>query len=107
MGMMARPLPRPKIKIVYILAEVREPVSRDLICDFSDEDALTVQEVLDEWDQFLHEQQVGSQTRYSVYHASFRDFLHRKDIVQAAGVTIREINALIADDLWESLFGDE
>lgn len=107
MGMMTKPLPKTKIKIVYILAEVREPVSRNLICDFSDEDALTVQEVLDEWDQFLHEQQIDSQTRYSVYHASFRDFLHRKDIVQAAGVTIKEINALIADDLWEDLFGDE
>lgn len=107
MGMIAKPLPRTKIKIVYILAEVREPVSRDLICDFSDEDALIVQEVLDEWDQFLHEQQIDSQTRYSVYHTSFRDFLHRKDIVQAAGVTIKDINALIADDLWENLFGKE
>lgn len=107
MGMIAKPLPRTKIKIVYILAEVRESVSRDLICDFSDEDALTVQEVLDEWDQFLHEQQIDSQTRYSVYHASFRDFLHRKDIVQAAGITVKEINALIANDLWEELFGDE
>ncbi|MBE7557268.1 MAG: ATP-binding protein [Anaerolineales bacterium] len=107
MDMMTKPLPRTKIKIVYILAEVREPVSRKLICDFSDEDALTVQEVLDEWDQFLHEQQIDSQTRYSVYHTSFRDFLHRKDIVQAAGVTIPGINAMIADDLWEELFGNE
>ncbi|MGA9381347.1 MAG: Swt1 family HEPN domain-containing protein [Phormidium sp.] len=46
MGMIAKPLPRHKIKIVYVLAEARKPVSRQLICDFTGEDALTVQDVL-------------------------------------------------------------
>src|SRR5215510_3889815 len=85
MGMTARPLPRAKIKIVYVLAEVRQPVALRQIASFADEDALTVQEVLDAWDQFLHEQPIDGATHYSVYHTSFRDFLHRKDIVQAAG----------------------
>jgi hypothetical protein len=78
-----------------------------LIAEFAGEEELTVQEVLDDWDQFLHEQRAEGQTRYSVYHASFRDFLYRKDIVQAAGVTLKEINALIADSLWDELFGDK
>jgi hypothetical protein len=112
MGMTARPLPRVRIRIVYILSEVQQPVSRKLITQFADSqelriDELTVQEVLDEWDEFLHEQPHPGGTRYSVYHASFRDFLHRKDIVQAAGVTIQGIHGLIADNLWEDLFGDE
>jgi hypothetical protein len=42
---------------------------------------------------------------YSVYHASFQEFLHRRDIVQAAGLTLKNISALIADRLWEDLFG--
>jgi hypothetical protein len=110
MGMTAKPLPRVKIRIVYILSEVRQPVSRQLISEFATDqtmqvDQLAVQEVLDEWTQFLHEQPSSEGMRYSVYHASFRDFLHRKDIVQAASVTIKEINALIADNLWQSLFG--
>jgi hypothetical protein len=107
MGMTAKPLPRTKIRIVYILAEVRQPVSQSLITEFADEDALTVQEVLDEWAPFLRKHFTEGQTRYSVYHTSFRDFLHRKDIVQAAGVTVKDINALIADNLWAELFGNE
>lgn len=104
MGMMDKPLPRTKIKIVYVLSEARRPVSLELIADFTSEDALTVQEVLDEWDQYLHKDQTDGETRYSVYHTSFRDFLHRKDIVKAAGVTIAGINKLIADNLWGDLF---
>ncbi len=103
MGMTAKPLPRTKIKIVYVLAEARKPVSRQLISEFSGEDALTVQEVLDEWQQFLREHRIDGQTGYSIYHASFQEFLHCQYIVQAAGVTIQGINALIADNLSEEL----
>lgn len=99
MGMRANPLPKVKIKIVYILAEIRHPVSRPLIAEFAKEDELTVQEVLDEWGQFLHQHRLNGSTRYSVYHSSFREFLHRKDIVKAAGVTIKGINGLIDDSL--------
>ena len=99
MGMTAKPLPRIKIKIVYVLAEALKPVSCEMISQFADEDELTVQEVLDEWEQFLREQKIDGQTRYSIYHASFQDFLHRKEIVQKAGVTIQGINAQIAGDL--------
>lgn len=110
MGMASAPLPRVKIRIVYILSEVRQPVSRRLISEFATDpltqvDEFSVQEVLDAWKQFLHEQPDPEGIRYSVYHASFRDFLNRKDIVQAAGVTIKDINALIADTLWNDLFG--
>jgi len=96
-----------KRKIVYILATVRQPVSRWLVSRYANEDELTVQEVLKEWKQFLLPQEIDLQTCYRVYHASFRDFLYRQDIVQAAGVTISGINTLIADRLWEGLFGDE
>jgi hypothetical protein len=99
MGMQTKPLPKAKIKIVYILAEIRQPVSRSLIAEFSKENEMTVQEVLDEWEQFLHRHHINEQTRHSVYHASFREFLLRKDIVQAAGVTIEGINGLIDDGL--------
>jgi hypothetical protein len=107
MGMTDKERKRTKIKIVYVLAELREPVSRELIGEFSGEDAFTVQEVLDEWEQFLHNDKVDGETRYSVYHSSFCDFLAQKDIVQAAGVTLQGINALIANNLTQGVFGDE
>ena len=99
MGMTASPLPRARIKIVYILAELAEPASRRLISGFSGEDELTVQEILDQWSQFLHERDVGDSKLYSLYHASLRDFLRRKDIVQAANTSIPEIHSLIARSL--------
>lgn len=85
MGMLDRPLPMQKVAIVYFLAELREPVSRRLLADLSGEKAVTVQMVLNEWQQFLRETQLDSETRYSIYHQSFSDFLYRKDIVQAYG----------------------
>lgn len=109
MGMMVKPLPRVKLRLIYILSEARKPVSRRLLSEFATDtairvDELDVQEVLDEWQQFLLEDHLEAHARYSVYHASFQDFLHRKDIVQAAGVTIEDINGLIADNLWASIF---
>jgi hypothetical protein len=102
MGMESKPLPKDKIKIIYILCEVRRPVSRSLLADFAKEEDLETQAILDEWGQFLREHQEGEQKQYSLYHASFRDFLHRKDIVQAAGVTLEGINEIIADNLWDA-----
>jgi Cdc6-like AAA superfamily ATPase len=95
MGMIANPLPEAKIKIVYILGEVKQPISRQQICNFSGEDTRIVQSVLNEWEQFLKD----NSSRYSVYHTSFRDFLHRKDILKKTGVTIQGIHLLIAKDL--------
>lgn len=85
MGMLTEPLPMHKVAIVYFLAELREPVSRRMLAELSGEKAVTVQQVLNEWKQFLREVQVDDETRYSVYHQSFCDFLYRKDIVQAYG----------------------
>jgi hypothetical protein len=70
-------------------------------------DPIEVQGVLSEWRQFLDQQPASDGTRWSVYHASFRDFLNRQEIIQAAGVTIQGINELIADYLWAGLFGDQ
>jgi hypothetical protein len=107
MGMFDKESKRTKIKIVYVLAELREPVSRELIAEFAGEDAFTVQEVLDEWQQFLHRDKFNGETRYSIYHSSFCDFLSRKNIVQAAGVALQNIHTQIADNLMQGMFGDE
>jgi Swt1-like HEPN len=106
MGMIAKPIPRAKLKIVYVLAELQEPVSRSLISEFAQEDPLTVQAVLDQWREFLREDLIDQQTCYSIYHASFSDFLHRKDIVQAAGDLLGQVKRQIADDLWAGVYGE-
>ncbi|GAB1541908.1 hypothetical protein NUACC21_45810 [Scytonema sp. NUACC21] len=104
MGMMDKPLPTEKIKIVYILAEVRQPVSVKKICDFSSEDGSKVEEVIKEWKQFLHDLRKNEHIRYSVYHSSFRDFLHRRDILASHPVTLQDVHRRIANDqlsFWE------
>jgi hypothetical protein len=109
MGMSSKLVPRIKIRIIYVMCEVRQAVSRKMVAQFATDsaiqvDELTVQEVLDEWKQFLHQHPTHEGLRYSIYHASFRDFLHRKEIVQAAGITVKQINELIANSLWDSIF---
>lgn len=96
MGMNAVPLPVAKIKIIYILGEVREPVSRREICEFSGEDERIVQTVLNEWEQFLHKIIKNSENFYSIYSSSFREFLHTKDILLSHRITLSEIHQLIA-----------
>ncbi len=107
MGMTADPLPAAKINIVYVLCEAGQPISRTLLADFVGQPEPLVQSVIDDWHEFVHEQEIDGDKRYSIYHSSFRDFLHRKDIVQAAGVSIKAIHGQIADNLWRDIVGEE
>ncbi|MEG4817083.1 ATP-binding protein [Microcoleus sp. K5-D4] len=106
MAVRDRELRRRKLKLIYFLTKTRKPVSCDILADLADEDALDVQEVLDDWEQFLR-RSGDSPPDYSIYHASFQRFLNRKDVVQRAGVSLRDIETAISDNLWEDLYGDE
>ena len=106
MAVRDRELRRRKLKVIYLLTKTRKPVSCDILADFAEEDALDVQEVLDDWEQFLRRSGDISPD-YSIYHASFQRFLHRKDVVQKAGVSLPDIDTAISDNLWEDLYGDE
>jgi hypothetical protein len=107
MGMTTKPLPKNKIKIVYVMCALRSAASREVIAKYSKQNDLTVQEVLDGWAQFLQKQEIYQPPRYRFYHESFRDFLHRQDIVQAAGVNLPSISAEVADNMTEGLPGYE
>jgi hypothetical protein len=103
MGMTKKPLPKDKIKIIYVMCALKSAVSREMIVKYSQEDNLTVQEVLKDWTQFLQEQKNYQPPRYRFYHESFRDFLLRQDIVQAAGVSLSEISAVVANNMGKGL----
>jgi hypothetical protein len=103
MGMTTRPLPKDKIKIIYVMCALKSPVSREMIVKYSQEDDLTVQEVLKGWTQFLQEQKIYQPSRYRFYHESFRDFLLRQDVVEAAGVSLPQISAEVAKNMGEGL----
>lgn len=105
MGMLSSHPQREKLEIIYVLSETQKPISRELLADLTGYDQMFVQVVLDEWRQFLRVVEDDLSIKlYSIYHKSFQDFLHRKDIVQAAGVTLGEVNRKITDQLWSSIF---
>src|SRR4028119_2203285 len=106
MAVKDRELRRRKLKVIYLLTKTRKPVSCDILADFAEEDALDLQEVLDDWEQFL-DRNSDTPPDYSLNHPSFQRFLHRKDVVQKAGVSLRDIETAISDNLWEDLYGDE
>lgn len=107
MGMVTRPLPRTKLKIIYLLSKTCKPVSCDLLADFAEEDPLTVQEVLEDWEQFLRHRIVEDNEVYSIYHKSFQDFLFKRRTVQKAGISLRDIEQAIVDNLWAGLYGSD
>jgi len=106
MAVKDKELRRRKLKVIYLLTKTRKPVSCDILADFAEEDALDLQEVLDDWEQFL-DRNSDTPPDYRINHASFQRFLHRQDVVQEAGVSLRDIETAISDNLWEDLYGDE
>ena len=103
MGMTNKPLPKDKIKIIYVMCALKSSVSREMIVKYSQEDNLTVQEVIKDWTQFLQEQKTYQPPRYRFYHESFRDFLQRQDIVEAAGMSLPQISAEVAKNIGKGL----
>lgn len=107
MGMTADPLPRAKLWVVYVVCEIARPVSPQLVAEVlrpmePSVDVLAVQDVFDDWLQFLHRH---DGPKFSLYHTSFRDFLHRRDIVASAGLSLPGVNDVIANLLWKYEFG--
>lgn len=105
MGMSGAQSSRIKVWVIYLLCEFARPVSVGALTRVVQEvepsaDAIGVQDVIEEWKQFLHREPSASGPRYSLYHTSFRDFLHRKDIIYSAGLALNQVNGAIADVLW-------
>lgn len=107
MGMTTKPVPLRKIKMLCVLAEADMPMSRGMIANYCGEDELAVLDVLEEWSEFLQEQFVETAKCYGMYHASFRDFLRRKDVLQAAGLTTSQVRGLIMDSFSKRMPDDE
>jgi len=101
-----------KLKVIVSLTVVLEPVSIDLIRDFSQvQQKARIRHVLQEWDPFLHVETVeyegGTQFRYRLYHASFFDFIAAKQEIADEQVDLTAAHEQITDSLWGDLFGDE
>lgn len=110
MGMNARPAPLTKIRIIGTIAAARMPLSRRMIARVVASvdpgvDEISVNEVLRDWKQFLHESQGPGGLQYSVYHASFLDFLAERTKDDPALPTMEELRKTILGTMTEGVFG--
>ncbi|NER07968.1 MAG: ATP-binding protein, partial [Okeania sp. SIO3C4] len=71
-----------ELGVLRVLVEEEEAVSVEAIerslsgnAQFIDVDEYDVEEVLESWVEFLHQQEIGGKICYSLYHWSFCDFL--------------------------------
>ncbi|MEG4118265.1 ATP-binding protein [Microcoleus sp. N9_B4] len=102
MGRENDPLLELKVRIIYFLSQAEEPVScRWLARSAGEKNVMTVQQVLGKWNSFLRHEKVGRETRYTIYHNSFRQFLEADETVQSAGLTLEDINDDICDNAIE------
>jgi len=103
---------RYKLPVIVALTAVREPVSIELISDFSKvESKPRIRGILQEWSQFLHEEYIERegimQIYYRLYHNSFFDFIVSKQQVIDERVDLKAMYKQIADSLWKDVFDEE
>ncbi|MEH2274215.1 MAG: ATP-binding protein [Nostoc sp.] len=66
------------IDVLNVLIQQQKAISVDAIAQIIDADEYEVEEVLENWLEFLQQQQIASETHYSLYHSNFRDWLGRQ-----------------------------
>ncbi|MBD2531985.1 NACHT domain protein [Nostoc flagelliforme FACHB-838] len=88
-----------KVFILFILVEIGTPIPCEMMAAIAEQDEYDVQVVLDEWVEYLKPQNIKGENCYSIYHASFLDFLKAKRILDAKRKLFQEVNQRIADYL--------
>ena len=98
MGMDEKPQEE-KVFILFILVEIDTPITCEMIADIAEQEEYDVQSVLEEWVEYLKKQDIKGEICYSIYHASFLDFLKPKGVLGSKRKLFQEVNQRIADYL--------
>ncbi|MEH1783696.1 MAG: AAA family ATPase [Nostoc sp.] len=98
MGMDEKPQ-EVKVFILFILVEIGTPIPCEMSADIAEQDEYNVQSVLDEWVEYLKPQVLEGENCYSIYHASFLDFLKAKRVLDSKRKLFQEVNQRIVDYL--------
>ncbi|MEH1921339.1 AAA family ATPase [Nostoc sp.] len=67
-----------KLSVLSVLVQVSSFISAGSIASTINADEYDVEEVLENWREFLTLQQIDGEIHYSFYHSSFRDFLSKQ-----------------------------
>ncbi|MEG4633518.1 NACHT domain-containing protein [Microcoleus sp. AR_TQ3_B6] len=103
MGMEAKPGQLME-KVLYILLEIGTPIPCEMIAGIAKMDECDVGKVLeDKWVEYLKKQDVDGEMCYTIYHASFLDFLKGKREMDSKRKIFKEVNQRIAEYLEEGM----
>ncbi|EGK87114.1 XRE family transcriptional regulator [Microcoleus vaginatus PCC 9802] len=81
--------------VLYILLEIGTPIDCEMIAGIAKEDKCDVEAVLDEWVEYLKQPNVDGEICYSIYHASFLDFLKAKRKMDSKRKLFQDVNQRI------------
>jgi hypothetical protein len=93
-----------KVMILFILVEIGTPISGEMMFDIVNEDECDVDDILNEWIEYLKEQTIDEDICYSIYHATFLDFLKAKKEFKPTRKLFEDVNQRIVD-YWERIQG--
>lgn len=95
--------------VLFILVSIGKPISCEMIAGMAGKDEYDVKEVLDKWTEYLNLQEIEGDSCYTIYHASFRDFLKVKAALDGKRKLFKEVNQQIAEywEKWESETGED
>jgi hypothetical protein len=105
MGLEAKPGQLMEI-VLYILLEIKTAIPCDMIAGITEVDECDVKAVLDEWVEYLKKQNVDGDICYTIYHASFFDFLKAKREMDSKRKIFKEVNQRIAEYLEKRMPSD-
>ena len=71
-----------ELSVLKVLVESTAGLSVSAISEIINEDEYDVEKALDNWIEFLNKQKIGGEICYSLYHASFRDWLGKQSILE-------------------------
>jgi hypothetical protein len=90
--------------VLYILLEIATPIPCEMIAGIAKVDECDVGKVLeDKWVEYLKKQNVDGEICYTIYHASFLDFLKGKREMDSKRKIFQEVNQRIAEYLEQEI----
>ncbi len=89
--------------VLYILLEIATPIPCEMIAGIAKVDECDVGKVLDKWVEYLKKQNLDGEICYTIYHASFLDFLKGKREMDSKRKIFKEVNQRIAEYLEEGM----
>ncbi len=88
--------------ILFILVEMATPPTCEMITAIADCEAYETEKILEEqWVEYIKQQVIEGETCYSIYHASFQQFLSKQRELKKTRKLFQEVNERISQCVYE------